>query len=400
MVWRGGEDEDYFCGFNLQIRFVIVMKILLAADIFPPQSGGPATYVVTLANELVKAGDEVRIVSLNPESDESIVNCQLFIASSKSKIVLYLRYFWLLLRHAKHVDVVYAMGPVNAGLPALIAARLRRKKFFVKVVGDYAWEQGVQRYKVKEAINEFQTKKNLHLAVHALRIMQRYVCRHSAAVVVPSEYLAHFVVLWGIPQQRVQVIYNAVEITDVVSMIKPDNEKWIVSAGRLVPWKGFEAIIDIMPALLREYPQAKLKIIGDGPERQNLSAQIYRLGLENSVELIGNKPKDVVWSFIKAANGFVLNSAYEGMSHLLLEGAMLDVPVLASRIAPNLELVSIGLSFQEFEYNNREDILAILKQALLPVEKMKSNKAMIKDKFSIDKMIFKTRRVMADICLN
>ena len=45
------------------------MKILIAADIFPPQSGGPATYVVALANELAKKGDIVKIVSLNPESD-------------------------------------------------------------------------------------------------------------------------------------------------------------------------------------------------------------------------------------------------------------------------------------------------------------------------------------------
>src|SRR3989338_5986709 len=128
------------------------MKILIVADIFPPQSGGPATYSVMLANELVKTY-EVTIVSLKPQSDKTSVHCRLFVVPEKSKILKYWHYFWLLFKQAKDADVVYAMGPVNAGLPAMLAAKLRRKRLVTKVVGDYAWEQGVQRFGVKDNID-------------------------------------------------------------------------------------------------------------------------------------------------------------------------------------------------------------------------------------------------------
>ena len=72
------------------------MKILIAADIFPPQPGGPATYVVTIANELTKMGDDIKIVSLNPNSDIKAVICKISVVAYKNKLLKYLDYFRLL----------------------------------------------------------------------------------------------------------------------------------------------------------------------------------------------------------------------------------------------------------------------------------------------------------------
>lgn len=100
------------------------MRLLIAADIFPPESGGPATYAVTLANELWKQGVAVKIVSLNPNSYQSKVQCAVYKVKSHHKFLRYFEYLFLLLKQVTTSDVVYAMGPVNAGLPALVAARL------------------------------------------------------------------------------------------------------------------------------------------------------------------------------------------------------------------------------------------------------------------------------------
>ena len=96
------------------------MKILIAADIFPPQAGGPATYAVTLANELVKQGIEVSIVSLNSHSDKKVLDNRVALFSVKSsfKPLRYWQYYRLLLARGRSADVIYAMGPVNAGWPA------------------------------------------------------------------------------------------------------------------------------------------------------------------------------------------------------------------------------------------------------------------------------------------
>ena len=51
----------------------------------------------------------------------------------------------------------------------------------------------------------------------------------------------------------------------------------LISAGRLVPWKGFDALIEIMTEIIKEIPDAKLYIIGSGPEEKNLKSKISNL---------------------------------------------------------------------------------------------------------------------------
>ena len=54
---------------------------------------------------------------------------------------------------------MYALDPVSVGLPASLAALVLGKKFILRVAGDYAWEQGRQRFGVTDELDEFQLKK-------------------------------------------------------------------------------------------------------------------------------------------------------------------------------------------------------------------------------------------------
>lgn len=365
------------------------MRILIAADIFPPQSGGPATYSVLLANELTKLGDIVQIVSLNPDSDKKAVNCEVFPVFDKGKILRYFHYCWLLCGHAKNVDVVYAMGPVNAGLLALTIAKWHKKKLAVKVVGDYAWEQGVQRFGVKELMDEFQPKENYAWQVKTLRWIERLVTQKSNAVIVPSKYLKKIVSGWGVKDENIKVVYNEVAYV-TATPIKHDGEKWLVSVARLTPWKGMSALIEIMPDLIKQMPNLKLKIIGSGPEMENLRKKIIENKVENEVQLTGGLPHDQTLSYIASADLFVLNSGYEGLSHVIIEAMNQGVPVIASNAGGNSELVSEnGL----FEYNNKEQI----KEKILATINIGKSKSMPHTFGGFDEMIKKTRDTLSSI---
>ncbi|MBI5221574.1 MAG: hypothetical protein HY979_02100, partial [Candidatus Magasanikbacteria bacterium] len=124
------------------------MKILIAADIFPPEAGGPATYAAALAKALPANGVETAVVSLNPNSKVQVTDYPLAKVRFGGKILRYGEFFLLLLSQAVKGDLIYAMGPVNSGLPAWLVSRLVGKKMAVKVVGDYAWEQGNIRFGV------------------------------------------------------------------------------------------------------------------------------------------------------------------------------------------------------------------------------------------------------------
>lgn len=376
------------------------MKILIAADIFPPQPGGPATYSVIVANELTKAGDDVRVVSLNPDSDTKTVICKINVVKYKNKLLRYLNYFLLLWKYSKDIEVIYAMGPVNAGLPALVVSKLRRKRLAVKVVGDYAWEQGVQRFEVKDNIDDFQNNKKYSFAVRFLKWIQILVLRNSSAVIVPSRYLKGIVINWGLSGHCVQIVYNSSHFEEICPIQKPVNEKWIVSAGRLVPWKGMDILIELMPDILKEFKDVKLKIFGSGPEMGKLKSKVIELRLEGTVELPGTLRRKDLLCNISSADFFILNSGYEGLSHLILESLHVGTPVLASNAGGNSELILPGKNGDLFELNNRDEIkekvLKFLNNNDLSWDE-KEKEEFFKQ-FSLDSMIKNTREALKNIC--
>ncbi len=365
------------------------MKLLLAADIFPPQSGGPATYIVALARALQERGVSVRIVSLNPQSDKTAVRCQLSAVGSHHKLFRYLEYLWLIFREAKKSDVLYAMGPVNAGVPGCIVSWVLQKPFVVKVVGDYAWEQGVQRFGVTDDIGAFQ-KKPAYGTVRLLQWTQSFVTRRAARVIVPCRYLKTLVEGWGVDGKRICVVYNAPDGARVAPVEKPASERWVVSAGRLVPWKGMRALIDVVHGLADSVLDVRLKIIGDGPERARLQTHVQNMQAGSRVEFLGALPHDQTLAYVAAADVFALNSGYEGLSHVLLEAVVQGVPVVASRSGGNPEFMPED---QLFSYNQRDEMCARILATL------KNTKAIsLPDVFTIVKMVDRTQEILNAVC--
>lgn len=379
------------------------LKLLIAADIFPPQSGGPATYAVILAQELLKQNFQVNIVSLNPLSNKKLVDCYLLSVHQQPKLLKYLEYGWLLFKQAKHADVVYAMGPVNAGLPGLLAAKLRGKKLVVKVVGDYAWEQARGRFGLINSIDDFQKIGPSLTWTGILKRIQNFVVKRANKVIVPSQYLKKLVLGWGVGEGQVQVIYNSVQFKEIPPHNKPLGERWIVSVARLVSWKGMDALIEIIPKVLEAFPLTKLKIIGSGPLVEGLKMQIENLGLVNAVDLLGERPHDDVLRYIRAADAVVLNSGYEGLSHVMLEALSYGRPVVASSVGGNPELIVPGVSGELFAYNNREEltqkIIKVLSLGIIKKELLEdAERQAFCFKFTLKQMVSDTKEMLKKVC--
>lgn len=284
------------------------MKIIFATGIYPPDIGGPATYVERLAKELNQP-----VISYSRRLKKYPKGLKHFL------------YFLCLLWLAKDKDVIYAQNVTSAGLPALLAAKLLKKKLVLKVVGDAAWEQ----------------KKNY------LKPIQSLVAKGANSIIVPSQYVKKMVASWGANESKINVIYNAVENGSRPDISKEEAKKKIgiegdiiLSVGRPVPWKGFDDLRSIMPDLLKENPNFKLVIIGE----------------EKKV------PHEQMPLYYRAADIFVLNSGYEGLSHVILEAMQSGVPVIASNEGGNPELIEDNFNGLLVEYKNREQIKsAILK---------------------------------------
>src|SRR3972149_3635989 len=116
------------------------MRILIATGIYPPDVGGPAGYSALLEKELPKRGVAVKILSFGWYR-------------GYLKILRHFIYFLRVIKLGRDCDIIYAQDPVSVGLPAIFASKYLGKKFAIKIVGDYAWEQGIQRFGVKELLS-------------------------------------------------------------------------------------------------------------------------------------------------------------------------------------------------------------------------------------------------------
>jgi glycosyltransferase involved in cell wall biosynthesis len=102
----------------------------------------------------------------------------------------------------------------------------------------------------------------------------------------------------------------------------------IVAVGRLSPQKGFDVLIDAFARLQRTRPEAGLTILGEGPEREALEAQVRGLGLAAIVRLPGAVENP--WRFMRAADLVVSSSRYEGFPNVVLEALALGCVVVAA----------------------------------------------------------------------
>ncbi len=303
------------------------MKLVIATPLYPPEIGGPATYAKLLMEGLPAKGVAVNLVKFDD-------------VRHLPKLVRHLAYFFRVRRALKKADAVLTLDPVSTGLPACLAAWSLDKPLIVKIVGDYAWEQGRQRFGVTASLDEFVTMKQVPMRVRFLQSVQSRVARHAQIIIVPSEYLKTIVATWGIGEEKIEVVHNAVVI-EAVGAVPAAVEKLprplVVTAGRLVPWKHIEGVIDAIALMAGK--KTSLAVVGEGPDREVLERHAAEQ-LPGRTVFTGLLSHADTLATIQMADVFVLNSSYEGLSHLLIEALSLGVPIITTRAGGNLKVIT------------------------------------------------------------
>ncbi len=344
------------------------MRVLIATGLYPPEIGGPATYTKLFEERLPGKGIEVSVLPFNT-------------VRHLPPGIRHLVYAIKLAIHGRSADVILVQDTVSTGLPAALVAFVLRRKLAVRVPGDYAWEQGAQRFGVKDSLDEFQSK-HYGMRVAMLRFVQRFVVRSSHAVIVPSDYLGRIVRGWGVVPVR---IYNGIDTTKSESV---RDENVIVSAGRLVPWKGFTELIEVA----KKHPEWKLLIIGDGPEKSRLRELAKDAP---HIELVGNLSNKELRLAMARASVFVLNSTYEGLSHILIEACAEGAPIIATNVGGNSEVVrDAGMLISKGEL---EPALYFLLNNEKERERLSQAARIQAQEFSIDACVEKTASLLKSL---
>jgi glycosyltransferase involved in cell wall biosynthesis len=118
----------------------------------------------------------------------------------------------------------------------------------------------------------------------------------------------------------------------------------ILFVGRIASVKGIRVLLDAFEALRATQPEATLALVGDGPERTAVEAEIVRRGWSGVVEVLGYMPPNKVAEELSRSDVLALPSFAEGLPVVLMEALASGIPAVATRIAAVGELVEDGVS--------------------------------------------------------
>ena len=147
----------------------------------------------------------------------------------------------------------------------------------------------------------------------------------------------------GVAARKVIRIWNGIDLGDF-SFTGPAAAPIAISVARLSAEKDFPTLLRAVALAIREVPDLQLKLVGDGPERANLEGLTRELGITSCVEFLGERTD--VPNLLAQAGFFVSSSLTEGISLTLLEAMAVGLPVVATAVGGNPEIVAVGVTGQ------------------------------------------------------
>ena len=343
------------------------MRIVITSPIFPPDLGGPATYVPSLASSLVERGHTVTVVAFCSDPDPQGWPFEVVAIPRAWLPVRYLRHFLAVVKAVRKADILYINE--HLAFPVALAGRLCGTKMVIRVMVDSTWEISHRLGWHGDTITAFQ-HKTYGPKIAWIRRIQRLWWSWVSRIITPSNFLRGIVLGYGVNPQKVELIHNAyhgpLEHTATKEQCRarlglPADRVVLLSICRLMVWKGVDGLIRALDALPSHH---HLYVAGDGDQEAAWTALAEQLGLADRVHFLGNVPHAELMDWIRAADVFLLNSEYEGLSHTLLEVMWLGLPAAVSDVCGNPELIEDGITGRTFAPHDTDAIVGAVTDLL------------------------------------
>jgi glycosyltransferase involved in cell wall biosynthesis len=140
----------------------------------------------------------------------------------------------------------------------------------------------------------------------------------------------------GVPDAKLRTIHPGFDPPPIVA--PPADGDYAVFVGRLVKTKGLDVLLEALPRI----PDARVVLVGKGPERGALEAQARRLGVQHRVRFAGFVSEEEKAQLIAGSRFVVHPAVWESFGHALSEAMLLGKPVLATDVGGIPEAVGPG----------------------------------------------------------
>lgn len=377
------------------------MKILYVNKVSPRFGGGAELRLHEIGKRLVNKGYKVCVVCGKTEphlpDSEEIDGMKVYYVKTIPEFLFRFRrlsfYLSRYLFYFLSIQKIYRVGrSVN-----LIVDDLSPAPSFAYLIGK------IQKKTVYATIHEFFSFgwfKSMDPVSACLSLLSHYLLKLFIfdSIITVSQFTKNRLVKFGLNPERIFVIPNGIDLPSFnKSDGHPSQNNSLAILGRLVKQKGHIYLIEAMKRVVKEVPDAKLNVIGDGPLRSSLEAKVREYRLDTNIVFRGGVADQEKFKMLCSSNIFVLPSLKEGFGIVLLEAMACGLPIVANDL-PVLREVSIdGQNGYLVDVKNPEElagkIVVLLKDEQRRKEMGKYNREYVKQ-FNWDRIADMEEKVL------
>jgi glycosyltransferase involved in cell wall biosynthesis len=257
---------------------------------------------------------------------------------------------WKLVRKRRQYDVVHCHIAHNMTAVGVLVGRLLGKRVLVKLTGSHEMVGGI-----------------LDPHAGAGSRIRRLAIRHATLFQATSTRIRGLLAERGFDPSRVVVIPNGVDVGRFLAVGRDEALRQSllggasllgVFVGRLSPEKGLDVLLEAWGDAFGAGGDARLVLVGEGPERDALGSLAARRGIGGQVVFAGHRGD--VERYLAAADFGLLTSFAEGLSNAMLEYMASGLPVVGSRVSGTEDFVDHGENGWLFEPGSREGLAGCL----------------------------------------
>ena len=313
------------------------MDILITVGIFPPDIGGPASFVPKIAKYLINKGHNVKIICLSDKEHLTYKDDLNVIRINRNSPIIFrwLKTIVKIYSNSKKSDLIFVNG---LGTETTIANLFIRKKVIRKIVGDPVWERVYNKNLIDESFDDFQ-ENNHGLSISLQKMIRNWSINKSNLIITPSQHLKNFIDKIGF-DKNIFVINNGVNIEQHNKVVLENNIIQLLVVSRLVSQKNIDLIIKAVKVMENE--NIILNIVGDGSEINNLKLLVKKYELDKKINFIGKIENTKLNEYLKNADIFIQASNYEGLPHSILEAMNFEIPILSTDVGGCSVLLNKG----------------------------------------------------------
>ncbi|MEK7208987.1 MAG: glycosyltransferase family 4 protein [Patescibacteria group bacterium] len=364
-------------------------RLLIFSAAYQPFVGGAEVAVKEITDRLTDYDFDLITVNLDQKqpAEEEIGSVSIYrLTGSKYFFPLAAYRLAAKLHQEKKYDAVWAIMANQAGMAAALFKR---------------------RFSSVPFLLTLQEGDNLNSLAYRLRLLApRWfgVFRRADYLTAISNYLARWARQMG-AQCPMTVIPNGVDLNNFQLLgssfqDKKRNEKTIITTSRLVWKNGVDILIEAMQFLPSN---ARLQILGTGPEDRNLKLKAKSYHLEARVEFLGHVPPNEIPNYLAQADVFARPSRSEGLGNSFLEAMAVGVPVIGTPVGGIPDFLKDGETGWFCKVNNPKSVAEKVKYILDPnnrekVEQVITNaKKLVMEKYEWIKISQRMAQIIAKL---